>query len=160
MSEFSLSKLLWVRDSEGAGTMESCYKLYTWINHTVLMLLLQIFWKMSQISDYFKDKSLEDTKTEESSLFTPLTKESKFRRHIRSMSDVQSSTPYRIPFRSRKGNSQILVYDSDTRARRIRSYNRHMQSESSDSSDYIESRRKLLSLEKNIMKPYDSMRFL
>ncbi|XP_047993219.1 palmitoyl-protein thioesterase 1-like isoform X2 [Leguminivora glycinivorella] len=52
MSEFSLSKL-WEREE---GAMESCYKLYTWINHTLLMLLLQIFWKMSQISDYFKEK--------------------------------------------------------------------------------------------------------
>ncbi|XP_059054043.1 uncharacterized protein LOC131848259 [Achroia grisella] len=160
MSEFSLSKLLWVRDSEGAGAMESCYKLYTWVSHTILMLLLQIFWKMSQISDYFKDKPIEDKKTDRALVFTPLTKESKFRRHIRSMSDVQSSTPNRLPFRSRKGSSQILMYDSDTRARRIRSYNRHMQSDSSDSSDYIESRRILLSLEANIMKPSDSMRFL
>lgn len=51
MSEVSLSKYLWER-----GAMESCYKLYTWINHTVLMLLFQILWKMSQISDYFKEK--------------------------------------------------------------------------------------------------------
>lgn len=51
MSEVSLSKFLWER-----GAMESCYKLYTWINHTLLMLLLQIFWKMSQISDFFKEK--------------------------------------------------------------------------------------------------------
>lgn len=36
--------------------MESCYKLYTWINDMILMLLLQIFWKMSQISDYFQEK--------------------------------------------------------------------------------------------------------
>ncbi|XP_028170295.1 uncharacterized protein LOC114359950 [Ostrinia furnacalis] len=88
---------------------------------------------------------------------TPLTKESKLRRHIRSMSDVQSSTPYRLPFRSRKGSTQTLMYDSDTRARRIRSYNRHL--ESSDSSDY-EAPRKLSSLERNILKHSDSMRIL
>ncbi|XP_053606212.1 uncharacterized protein LOC128672816 [Plodia interpunctella] len=158
MSEFSL-KLAWHRDSEG-GAMESCYKLYTWINHTLLMLLLQIFWKMSQISDFFKEKSVEDAKLERTLVFSNLTKESKLRRHIRSMSDVQSSTPYRINFRSRKGSTQTLGYDSDTRARRIRLYNRHMQSESSDSSDYKESQRKLLYLERNIIKPTDSMRIL
>ncbi|CAH2240662.1 jg22758 [Pararge aegeria aegeria] len=43
---------LW--DRERGGAMESCYKLYTWINHTLLMLLVQMFWKVSQISDYFK----------------------------------------------------------------------------------------------------------
>lgn len=51
MSKFS--KCAW--DSDFTA-MESCYKLYTWINDTILMLLLQIFWKMSQISEYFKDK--------------------------------------------------------------------------------------------------------
>lgn len=55
MSEVSVSKLVWERDTD-AGAMESCVKLYTWINHTVLMLLFQIFWKVSQISDYFKGK--------------------------------------------------------------------------------------------------------
>ncbi|XP_026316865.1 uncharacterized protein LOC113227969 [Hyposmocoma kahamanoa] len=153
MSEVSLSKFLWER-----GAMESCYKLYTWINHTLLMLLLQIFWKMSQISDFFKEKSLQEAKPEKPLLFAPLTKESKMRRHIRSMSDVQSSTPYRIVFRSRKGSTQTLMYDSDTRARRIRSYNRHL--DSSDSSDSLDLPRKVRTLEQNILKHTDSMRIL
>ncbi|XP_063828279.1 uncharacterized protein LOC135077649 [Ostrinia nubilalis] len=152
MSDCSLSKTF-----VEPRIMESCYKLYTWINHTVLMLLFQIFWKMSQISDYFREKSVEEAKQEKTFVMTPLTKESKLRRHIRSMSDVQSSTPYRLPFRSRKGSTQTLMYDSDTRARRIRSYNRHL--ESSDSSDY-EAPRKLSSLERNILKHSDSMRIL
>ncbi|XP_063623539.1 uncharacterized protein LOC134795580 [Cydia splendana] len=155
MSEFSLSKQ-WVREE---AAMESCYKLYTWINHTLLMLLIQIFWKMSQISDYFKEKSVEDSKKETIFTVAPLTKESKFRRHIRSMSDVQSSTPYKLAFRSRQGSTHTLMYDSDTRARRIRSYNLHKQQESSDSSDYVEPR-KLRSIEHNILKHTDSMRIL
>ncbi|XP_049874356.1 uncharacterized protein LOC126372572 [Pectinophora gossypiella] len=153
MSEVSLLKILWER-----GAMESCYKLYTWINHTLLMLLLQIFWKMSQISDYFKGKSVEEAKPVKTFVFTPLSKESKMRRHIRSMSDVQNSTPYRIPFRSRKGSTHTLMYDSDTRARRIRSYN--MRCDSSDSSDFTESPRKLRTLQQNIIKHTDSMRIL
>lgn len=56
MSEVSFPKVLWERDTGDAGAMESCYKLYTWINHTVLMLLFQIFWKVSQISDYLTGK--------------------------------------------------------------------------------------------------------
>ncbi|XP_052754911.1 uncharacterized protein LOC128201570 [Galleria mellonella] len=160
MSEFSLSKLMWVSYSEGAGAMESCYKLYTWINHTILMLLLQIFWKMSQISDYFRDKPVEDTKTERALVFTPLTRQSKYRRHIRSMSDVQSSTPYKLPTKSWHGSSQN-IYDSDTRARRIRYYNKRLlQTDSSDSSDTEKLYRKIVSLRAKVMKPYDSMRFL
>lgn len=103
-------------------------------------------------------RSLEDAKPEKPLVFPPLTKESKMRRHIRSMSDVQSSTPYRIPFRSRKGSTQTLMYDSDTRARRIRSYNKHL--DSSDSSDYFDLPRKIRSLEQNIIKHTDSMRIL
>ncbi|RVE47865.1 hypothetical protein evm_007496 [Chilo suppressalis] len=159
MSECSLSKILWEQEENRSGVMESCYKLYTWLNHTLLMLLLQIFWKMNQISDYFRDKSVDEDKSEKPLPLSPLTKESKFRRHIRSMSDVQSSTPYRIAFRSRKGSSQILMYDSDTRARRIRSYNIQRQLESSDSSDY-DAHRKQSSLEMNILKHTDSMRIL
>ncbi|CAH0584411.1 unnamed protein product [Chrysodeixis includens] len=159
MSEFSFPKVLWERESGGAGAMESCYKLYTWINHTVLMLLFQIFWKVSQISDYFTGKS-EPKASEMIITFSPLTKESKHRRHIRSMSDVQSSTPYRIPFRSRKGSTHTLMYDSDTRARRIRSHTRLTQPDSSDSSDFFESPKKIRSLGQNIMKHTDSMRIL
>ncbi|KAJ0178180.1 hypothetical protein K1T71_006003 [Dendrolimus kikuchii] len=149
---------MWERE-ESAGAMESCYKLYTWINHTVLMLLFQIFWKVTQISDYFKGKSIEPSKGEMSFSFTPLTKESKYRRHIRSMSDVHCSTPYRIPFRSMKGGNHSLMYDSDTRARRTRCYNRYRQFDSSDSSDY-EAPKKVRSLGRNIMKHTDSMRIL
>ncbi|KAG6444743.1 hypothetical protein O3G_MSEX003517 [Manduca sexta] len=138
--------------------MESCYKLYTWINHTVLMLLFQIFWKVSQISDYLKGKSLAEPQGNNVVTFTPLTKESKYRRHIRSMSDVQSSTPYRLPYRSRKGSTHMLMYDSDTRTRRILS--RHRYYDSSDSSDCCESPMKLRSLGHNIMKHTDSMRIL
>ncbi|XP_038206356.1 uncharacterized protein LOC119828306 [Zerene cesonia] len=153
MTDISLS-LLVDREKQG-GAMESCYKLYTWINHTLLMLLLQIFWKMSQISDYFKQKSVEENKTR-TFVFTPLTKEYKYRRHIRSMSDVQSSTPYRLPFRSKKNFS--LTYDSDTRTRTIMAYNRQ-KIESSDSSDYCE-QPKRKSIEYNIVKHSDSMRIL
>lgn len=160
MSEFSFPKVLWERESSGAGAMESCYKLYTWVNHTVLMLLFQIFWKVSQITDYFTGKSPEPKPENMVITFSPLTKESKLRRHIRSMSDVQSSTPYRIPFRSRKGSTHTLMYDSDTRARRIRSHHRHVQVDSSDSSDYFESPKKIRSLGQNIMKHSDSMRIL
>lgn len=92
-------------------------------------------------------------------MFPPLTKESKYRRHIRSMSDVQSSTPYRLPFRSRKGFHPTLTYDSDTRARRIASYNRKRLENSSDSSDYFEAP-KHLSIGRNIIKHSDSMRIL
>lgn len=92
-------------------------------------------------------------------MFPPLTKESKYRRHIRSMSDVQSSTPYRLPFRSRKGFHPTLTYDSDTRARRIASYNRKRLENSSDSSDYFEAP-KHLSIGRNIIKHSDSMRLL
>ncbi|CAG9793970.1 unnamed protein product [Diatraea saccharalis] len=159
MSECSLSKILWEREENASRVMESCYKLYTWLNHTLLMLLLQIVWKVNQLSDYFREKSVEDTAAVKPLPITPLTRESKFRRHIRSMSDVQSSTPYRIAFRSRKGSSQILMYDSDTRARRIRSYNRQRQFESSDSSDY-DTPKKLSSLEMKILKHTDSMRIL
>lgn len=141
------------------GAMESCYKLYTWINHTLLMLLVQMFWKVSQISDYFKHKSVEEKKAQSPFMFSPLTKESKYRRHIRSMSDVQSSTPYRLPFRSRKGFHPTLTYDSDTRARRIASYNRKRLQDSSDSSDYFEVP-KHLSIGRNIIKHSDSMRIL
>lgn len=102
--------------------------------------------------------SIEEVKPEKPLVFAPLTKESKMRRHIRSMSDVQSSTPYRIAFRSRKGSTHTLMYDSDTRARRIRSYNRHL--DSSDSSDYLDLPRKVRSLEQNIIKHSDSMRIL
>ncbi|CAK1586031.1 unnamed protein product [Parnassius mnemosyne] len=158
MIEVSLTKSMWEREREGL-TMESCYKLYTWINHTVLMLLLQIFWKMSQISDYFKEKSIEDKKPDGSFMFSPLTKESKLRRHIRSMSDVQSSTPYRLPFRSRKGSKHILMYDSDSRAKRIMAYNRHKLLESSDSSDF-DAPKNQRSIENKIMKHTDSMRIL
>ncbi|CAH2039472.1 unnamed protein product, partial [Iphiclides podalirius] len=158
MVEVSLSKFMWERERE-RRVMESCYKLYTWINHTVLMLLLQIFWKVSQISDYFKEKSIEDKKPEGSFILTPLSKDSKLRRHIRSMSDVQSSTPYRLPFRSRKGGNHILTYDSDTRARRTMSLNRHKLLESSDSSD-IDAMKNQRSIENNIMKHSDSMRIL
>ncbi|XP_021193269.1 uncharacterized protein LOC110378370 [Helicoverpa armigera] len=160
MSEFSFPKVLWERESGGAGAMDSCYKLYTWINHTVLMLLFQIFWKVSQLSDYLTGKSPEPKAENMVITFAPLTKESKHRRHIRSMSDVQSSTPYRIPFRSRKGSTHTLMYDSDTRARRIRSHNRHLQLDSSDSSDYFDSPKKITSLGHNIMKHTDSMRIL
>ncbi|XP_045495769.1 uncharacterized protein LOC123694386 [Colias croceus] len=153
MTDISLS-LLVDREKQG-GAMESCYKLYTWINHTLLMLLLQIFWKMSQISDYFKQKSVEENKTR-TFIITPLTKEYKYRRHIRSMSDVQSSTPYRLPFRSKKNFS--LSYDSDTRTRRIMAYNRQ-KIESSDSSDYCELPKRK-SIEYNIVKHSDSMRIL
>ncbi|XP_068618386.1 uncharacterized protein [Battus philenor] len=158
MTEVSLSKFMWEREREGRA-MESCYKLYTWINHTVLMLLLQIFWKMSQISDYFKEKSIEDKKPDGSFIFPPLSKESKFRRHIRSMSDVQSSTPYRLPFRSRKGTNRILTYDSDTRSKRIMTYNRQKLLESSDSSDF-DTMKNQRSIEHNIVKQTDSMRIL
>ncbi|XP_039755438.1 uncharacterized protein LOC120630315 [Pararge aegeria] len=147
---------LW--DRERGGAMESCYKLYTWINHTLLMLLVQMFWKVSQISDYFKPKSVEEKKAQKSLMFPPLTKESKQRRHIRSMSDVQSSTPYRFPFRSRKGLHPTLTYDSDTRAKCIASYRRRFN-DSSDSSDYFEAP-KYLSIEHNIVKHSDSMRIL
>ncbi|XP_050351650.1 uncharacterized protein LOC126774257 [Nymphalis io] len=147
---------LWDRER---GVMESCYKLYTWINHTLLMLLVQMFWKVSQISDYFKQKSVEDKDTKASFMFPPLSKESKYRRHIRSMSDVQSSTPYRLTFRSKKGVHPTLTYDSDTRARKIASYNRRRLQDSSDSSDYFEAP-KQLSIEHNIMKHSDSMRIL
>ncbi|KPI97268.1 PREDICTED: uncharacterized protein LOC106121501 [Papilio xuthus] len=156
MTEVTFSKLMWEREREGRA-MESCYKLYTWINHTILMLLLQIFWKMSQISDYFKEKSIEDKKTD-SFIFSPLSKESKLRRHIRSMSDVQSSTPYRLPFRSRKGKSKILTYDSDTRSKRIMTYNRHKILESSDSSDFDAAKSNLCI--EHIKKHTDSMRVL
>ncbi|KPJ07275.1 hypothetical protein RR48_07691 [Papilio machaon] len=156
MTEVTFSKFMWEREKEGRA-MESCYKLYTWINHTILMLLLQIFWKMSQISDYFKEKSIEDKKTD-SFIFSPLSKESKLRRHIRSMSDVQSSTPYRSPFRSRKGTNKILTYDSDTRSKRI-TYNRHKLLDSSDSSDFDVTKNNLC-IEHNIKKHMDSMRVL
>ncbi|CAH1638601.1 unnamed protein product [Spodoptera littoralis] len=159
MSEFSFPKVLWERESAGVSAMDSCYKLYTWVNHTVLMLLFQIFWKVSQISDYLTGKSPEPKSENMVITFSPLTKESKYRRHIRSMSDVQSSTPYRIPFRSRKGSTQTLMYDSDTRARRIRNH-RYRQLESSDSSDYFESPKKIRSLGQNILKHTDSMRIL
>ncbi|XP_072947367.1 uncharacterized protein [Epargyreus clarus] len=160
MTEVSFLRI--VCDREGEGAMDSCYKLYTWINHTLLMLLLQIFWKMSQISDYFKGKSVEDKgrNIQGALLFAPLTKESKMRRHIRSMSDVQSSTPYRVPFRSRKGSNFMLTYDSDTRTRRIMSYSRNRLADSSDSSDFFEAPRKLRSIECNIIKHSDSMRIL
>lgn len=159
MSEVSFPKLLWERETGGAGAMESCYKLYTWINHTVLMLIFQIFWKVNQISDYLTGKSSE-SKPEMMITFSPLTKESKYRRHIRSMSDVQNSTPFRITFRSRKGSNNILMYDSDTRARRIRSHHRFQQIDSSDSSDYFESPKTIRSLGQNIIKHTDSMRIL
>ncbi|CAB3247630.1 unnamed protein product [Arctia plantaginis] len=159
MSEVSFPKVLWERDTGDAGAMDSCYKLYTWINHTVLMLLFQIFWKVSQISDYITGKSSEP-KSEMMITFSPLTKESKLRRHIRSMSDVQSSTPYRIAFRSRVGSNHTLMYDSDTRARRIRSHHRHQEPDSSDSSDYFEPAKKVRSLGRNIIKHTDSMRIL
>lgn len=112
---------------------------------------------MTLTFSFFRSRSVEEAKEEKTFVMTPLTKESKLRRHIRSMSDVQSSTPYRLPFRSRLGSTQTLMYDSDTRARRIRSYNRHL--ESSDSSDY-DAPRKLSSLERNILKHTDSMRVL
>ncbi|KAI8426106.1 hypothetical protein MSG28_005065 [Choristoneura fumiferana] len=104
--------------------------------------------------------SVEEAKKETVFTVVPLTKESKMRRHIRSMSDVQSSTPYRIPFRSRQGSTHTLMYDSDTRARRIRSYNLLKQQESSDSSDYMDAPRKLRIIEHNILKHTDSMRIL
>ncbi|OWR53606.1 hypothetical protein KGM_213553 [Danaus plexippus plexippus] len=125
--------------------MESCYKLYTWINNTLLMLLVQMFWKISQISDYFKQKSVEDYNSQGTFMFKPLTKESKLRRHIRSMSDVQSSTPYRIPFRSRKGLIHTLTYDSDTHTRMA---SRRFQ-DSSDSSDCCDSK---TYIQRNILK--------
>ncbi|CAK1544974.1 unnamed protein product, partial [Leptosia nina] len=128
MTDITISFLV-DREKQG-GVMESWYKLYTWVNYTVLMLLLQIFWKISQISNYFKQKPIEDGKTERTFVLTPLTRDYKFRRHIRSMSDVQSSTPYRLPFRAK--NNLMLTYDSDTRTRRT--YNRY---DSSDSSDYM-----------------------
>lgn len=58
MSEIPITKLVWEREREenGAGAMESCVKLYAWINHTILMLIFQIFWKFNQISDYFMGK--------------------------------------------------------------------------------------------------------
>lgn len=56
MSEVPFSNIVWEKEREDAGAMESCYKLYTWINQTVLMLLFQIFWKVSQISDFFNGK--------------------------------------------------------------------------------------------------------
>ncbi|XP_041987081.1 uncharacterized protein LOC121738882 [Aricia agestis] len=138
---------------DGVGAMESCYKLYTWINHTLLMLLLQVFWKISQISDFFKQKSVEENKE---FAFSSLTKESKLRRHIRSMSDVQSSTPYRIPFRSKRG-SWTLSYDSDTRTRRIPF--RHRYQDSSDSSESFDAPKRR-SIEYKIVKHSDSMRIL
>ncbi|KAI5637125.1 hypothetical protein NE865_10175 [Phthorimaea operculella] len=113
---------------------------------------------MSQISDFFKRKSVEEARSQHSLALSPLTKESKTRRHIRSMSDVHCSTPYRIPFRSRKGSTMTLMYDSDTRAKRIGAYRGRF--ESSDSSDYTESPIKLKSLEQNILKHTDSMRVL
>ncbi|CAH0729911.1 unnamed protein product, partial [Brenthis ino] len=151
-----LLPFLWDRER---GAMESCYKLYTWINHTLLMLLVQMFWKVSQISDYFKQKSVEENKSQGAFVLSPLTKEYKLRRHIRSMSDVQSSTPYRVPFRSRKGFHPTLTYDSDTRARRVASYNRKRHDESSDSSDYFDAP-KHLSIGHKIIKHSDSMRIL
>ncbi|CAH2090971.1 unnamed protein product [Euphydryas editha] len=103
--------------------------------------------------------SVEDKNTQGPFMFPPLSKETKFRRHIRSMSDVQSSTPYRLPFRSRKGVHHTLTYDSDSRAKRIALYNRQRLQDSSDSSDYVEGP-KHLSIEHNIMKHSDSMRIL
>lgn len=93
---------------------------------------------------------------------TPLTKESKMRRHIRSMSDVQNSTPYYFASRNyRKNSYHTLMYDTDTKTRRIRTHVRHRYLESSDSSDFSEAPRKLgATIERNIVKPTDSMRFL
>ncbi|CAH2267081.1 jg8345 [Pararge aegeria aegeria] len=65
--------------------------------------------------------SVEEKRAQKTLMFPPLTKESKQRRHIRSMSDVQSSTPYCFPFRSRKGLHPTLTYDSDKRAKCIAS---------------------------------------
>ncbi|XP_028038581.1 uncharacterized protein LOC114249274 [Bombyx mandarina] len=156
MSEFTKSE--WKKVSEG-GAMETCHKLYTWVNHTVLMLLFQIFWKVSQISDYLKGRSVEKPKNELQLTFSPLTKEMKFKRHIRSMSDVQNSTPHRLSYRSRRGSNHILLtYDSDTRTRRTAS--RFLLTDSSDSSDYCESPKKLICLGQNIIKHSDSMRIL
>lgn len=74
------------------------------------------------------------------------------------MSDVQSSTPYyRVLHRPRQGSNPTLMYDSDSRARR---HAKRHEIESSDSSEYVESVRKLRSLETNIQKPKDSMRVL
>lgn len=162
MSEIPITKLVWEREREenGVGAMESCVKLYAWISHTILMLIFQIFWKFNQISDYFMGKSIEQSKPDIMLTFSPLTKESKYRRHIRSMSDVQYSTPapYKLVFRSKVGCHHTLTYDSDTRARRIRAYNIERQSDSSDSSDYFEQKER--SLGKNILKHTDSMRIL
>lgn len=75
------------------------------------------------------------------------------------MSDVQNSTPYRLPFRSRKGTNRILTYDSDTRSKRIMTYNRHRLLETSDSSDF-DAAKSNLCIERNIKKHTDSMRVL
>ncbi|CAH4006691.1 uncharacterized protein LOC123712108 [Pieris brassicae] len=151
MTDISISFLV-DREKQG-GVMESCYKLYTWINHTLLMLLMQILWKISQISNYFKQKSVEENKSERTFVLTPLTRDYKFRRHIRSMSDVQNSTPYRIPYRSKKNFS--LTYDSDTRSRRLPYC---LPFDSSDSSDFCELPKR--SIEYEILKHSDSMRVL
>lgn len=122
------------------------------ISHTKLFnLYLNIYFSLFRSSE---------PKSEMMITFSPLTKESKLRRHIRSMSDVQSSTPYRIAFRSRVGSIHTLMYDSDTRARRIRSHHRHREPDSSDSSDYFEPAKKVRSLGHNIIKHTDSMRIL
>lgn len=90
-------------------------------------------------------RSVEDYNSQGTFMFKPLTKESKLRRHIRSMSDVQSSTPYRIPFRSRKGLIHTLTYDSDTHTRMA---SRRFQ-DSSDSSDCCDSK---TYIQRNILK--------
>ncbi|GBP40101.1 hypothetical protein EVAR_33677_1 [Eumeta japonica] len=100
----------------------------------------------------------EDKSTRTIVDLTPLTKDMKYKRHIRSMSDVQSSTPCKLPFRSHRINSHALIYDSDTR-NRLRIHNRYRYADSSDSSG-SERPRKLRTIERNIMKPPDSMRIL
>ncbi|CAG9088540.1 unnamed protein product [Plutella xylostella] len=158
MSKFS--KCLW--ENTELNAMESCYKLYTWVNDALLMLVVQIIWKLSQITEYFRVKPAEVTSHPQvrTLVLTPLTRESKLRRHIRSMSDVQSCTPYyRAPHRARQGSTPQLTYDSDSRARRHPAHRLH-QIDSSDSSDYFESVRKMRSIERNILKHTDSMRIL
>lgn len=86
-----------------------------------------------------------------------ISKETKRRRHIRSMSDVQSSAPYYL--RNYRKASYHTLNDCETRNRRRHQHFRPIYVDSSDSSD-VNMPVKFRSIEKKILKPTDSMRIL
>lgn len=162
MSEIFLTKFLH-KSENNSGAMDSTFRFYMWIKYTALMLFLQIIWKIRQITDYFNVRSESiDNELSSYTCMVPLTKESKKRRHIRSMSDVQSSTPHRTHKCYRKF-SYHPFFDAE-RPRRLRSYQyprSYRYIRSSDSSDYSDNNSpKTRRMEINIVKPKDSMRFL